>query len=405
MKGILKVALGVVTGIGGFLDAGTIVTCAQAGALFRFRLLWVVALGTLCIIFLSEMLGRLAAVSQHTLADAIRERFGIRYHAIPLVAELFLDVIVLAAEIGGVAIALQLLTGVGFPWWSVPVAVGVWLLLWRGTFDTVENGVALLGLVTVCFAVAAFQTHPAARDVLAGLVPSLPPYKPAQYWFIAVSLLGSLLCPYVLNFYSSGAVEEEWTAEDLGANRWAAGLGMSFGGSLGAAVLIAAAMVLYPRGIDASRYEELQLITAIPLGRAGSTLFAVALGVTCFGAALQVALNLSYTMAQAFGWNWSENLEPADDARFAATYTLAIFLAAIVVAVGLDPLKVTLFAMAFNAVVVPFVVFPLLILMNDEDYLGPHTNGWISNLVVSFCTILAFVLAIVAIPLQIFGGS
>jgi Mn2+/Fe2+ NRAMP family transporter len=110
-------------------------------------------------------------------------------------------------------------------------------------------------------------------------------------------------------------------------------------------------------------------------------------------------------MAQAFGWNWSENLKPAEDARFAATYTLAIFAAAIVVAVGLDPLKVTLFAMAFNAVVIPFVVFPLLILMNDEDYLGAHTNGWISNLVVSFCTILAFVLAIVAIPLQIFGGS
>jgi Mn2+/Fe2+ NRAMP family transporter len=164
-------------------------------------------------------------------------------------------------------------------------------------------------------------------------------------------------------------------------------------------------MVLFPRGINANTYEEMQLMVSIPLGHVGGTLFAVALGVTCVGAALQVALNLSYTMAQAFGWNWSENLKPADDARFAATYTLAIFAAAIIVAIGLDPLKVTLFAMAFNAVVVPFVVFPLLILMNDEDYLGAHTNGWISNLVVSFCTILAFILAIVAIPLQIFGGS
>jgi Mn2+/Fe2+ NRAMP family transporter len=405
MKDVLKVALGVVTGIGGFLDAGTIATCAQAGALFQFRLLWVVALGTLCIIFLSEMLGRLAAVSHHTLADAIRERFGIRYHAIPLVAEVCLDVIVLAAEIGGVAMALKLLTGVGFPWWSVPVAAAVWFLLWRGTFDTVENGVALLGLITLCFAVAAWQTHPPLRGMLAGLIPSLPPQKPAQYWFIAVSLLGSLLCPYVLNFYSSGAVEEKWTAADLGANRWAAGLGMSFGGALGAALLISAAMVLYPRGIDGNRYEEMQLVTSIPLGRTGATLFAVSLGVTCFGAALQVALNLSYTLAQAFGWNWSENLKPADDARFAATYTVAIFVAAMVVAAGFDPLKITMLAMAFNAVVAPLLVLPLLILMNDEDYLGPHTNGWLSNLVVCFSTVLAFVMGIVAIPLQFFGGA
>jgi Mn2+/Fe2+ NRAMP family transporter len=405
MKGILKVALGVVTGIGGFLDAGTIATCAQAGALFQFRLLWVVALGTLCIIFLSEMLGRLACVSHHTLAAAIRERFGIRYHAIPLVAELFLDIIVLAAEIGGVAMALKLLTGIGFPWWSVPVAAAVWLLLWRGTFDVVENGVALLGLVTVCFAVAAYQTHPPLRGMLAGLVPSLPPQKPAQYWFIAVSLMGSLLCPYVLNFYSAGAVEEGWTAEDLGANRVAATLGMSFGGTLGAALLIGAAMVLYPKGIDGNSYQEMQLVTSIPLGHTGATLFAVSLGVTCFGAALQVALNLSYTLAQAFGWNWSENLKPADNGRFAAVYTVAIFLAAIVVAVGFDPLKVTMLAMAFNAVVAPLLVLPLLILMNDEDYLGPHTNGWFANLVVSFSTVLAFVMGIVAIPLQFFGGT
>ena len=217
--------------------------------------------------------------------------------------------------------------------------------------------------------------------------------------------MGSLICPYVLNFYSSGAVEEEWTEADLGANRMAAGLGMSFGGALSAALLVAAAMVLQPRGIDGNTYEEIRLTVSIPLGHTGATLFAVALGVTCFGAALQVALNLSYTLAQAFGWSWSENLKPADDARFAATYTIAILVAAIVVAIGFDPLKVTMLAMAFNAVVAPLLVLPLLILMNDQDYLGAHTNGWFSNTVVAFCTLLAFVMGIVAIPLQFMGGT
>ena len=51
------------------------------------------------------------------------------------------------------------------------------------------------------------------------------------------------------------------------------------------------------------------------------------------------------------------------------------------------------------------LLLPLLFLMNDEDYLGPYTNGWVSNVVVSFVTVMGFVLAIVAIPLQIFGGS
>ncbi len=406
MKGFLKIALGVVTAIGGFLDAGTIATFAQAGAVFEFRLLWVAALGTLCIVFLSEMLGRLAAISKHTLADAIRERFGFRYHALPLFSELFLDVTVLAAEIGGVAVAIKLLTGIGFPWWALPVGFAIWLLLWRGKFEAIEEGVALLGLITLCFVWAAWTEGPSLREIVAGLKPTLPPDKPAQYWFLAVSMLGSLLSPYVLNFYSAGAVEEKWKAEDLPVNRIAAGVGMTFGGCVGAAMLIVCAMTLFPRGVDANTFEEMQAALSLSLGaRLGATLFALSLGIACVGAALQVSLNLSYTLAQAFGWNWSEDLQPADDARFAATYTIAILVASIIVAIGFNPLKITMLAMAFNVVVMPALVLPLLVIMNDEDYLGPYTNGWISNIVVSAVTVMGFLLALVAIPLQIAGGS
>lgn len=406
MSALVKVALGVVTGIGGFLDAGTIATSAQAGARFEYRLLWVIALGTLALIFINEMLGRLAAVSHHTLADAIRERFGIRYQALPLVAELCLDVTVLAAELGGVAMAVKLLTAIGFEWWAFPCGLAVWGLLWRGKFETIENGVAILGLVTLSFVWAAWTLHPSYHDLLSGLTPSWPTQKPAEYWFIAVSILGSLLSPYVLNFYSAGAVEEKWTPQDLTQNRFASGIGMSFGGVVAAAVLTACAATLFPRGIGAHTYGEMQLSLALPLGpRLGATLFAVALGIACFGASLQVALNLSYTLAQALGWNWGEDLEPADDGRFAATYTIALALASSVVAAGVDPLKVTMIAMAFNVIVMPALVLPLLVLMNDEDYLGPYTNGWISNIVVSAVTVLGFVCAIVAIPLQIAGGG
>ncbi|HKP48700.1 MAG TPA: divalent metal cation transporter, partial [Gemmatimonadales bacterium] len=76
MNQLLEIALGLVTGIGGFLEAGSLATSAQAGATFGFQLVWALALGTICIAFLVEMAGRLAAVSKHTLPDAMRERFG-----------------------------------------------------------------------------------------------------------------------------------------------------------------------------------------------------------------------------------------------------------------------------------------------------------------------------------------
>lgn len=66
MTKIFEIALGIVTSIGGFLEAGSVATAAQAGAAFRFQLAWAVVLGTVCLIFLIEMAGRLAAVSKHT---------------------------------------------------------------------------------------------------------------------------------------------------------------------------------------------------------------------------------------------------------------------------------------------------------------------------------------------------
>src|ERR1051326_188230 len=174
MKNVLKVALGVLTGIGGFLDVGAIATSAEAGAVFGPRLLWVVAFGTLCIIFLVEMAGRLAAVSKHTLADALRERYGWRYFAIPFTCEIVVDLLVLAAEIGGVCLAFQFVTGISYPWFAIPVGLPGGLVPWRGSCAFVEDATSILGLVTIAFIVAAIQMKPDWHTVASRFVAVRP---------------------------------------------------------------------------------------------------------------------------------------------------------------------------------------------------------------------------------------
>ena len=122
MKKWGEIALGIATSVGGFLDVGSIATSAQAGAEYRFKLLWAVGLGTLCLIFLTEMSGRLAAVSGHTVTDAVRERFGATAFVLILLGVGASSMLVLGAEIGGTCLALQLATGIHFQWWAIPVA-------------------------------------------------------------------------------------------------------------------------------------------------------------------------------------------------------------------------------------------------------------------------------------------
>jgi Mn2+/Fe2+ NRAMP family transporter len=404
VKKALEITLGIVTSIGGFLDVGAIATAAQAGADFGFQLIWALVLGTICVIFLVEMSGRLAAVSKHTLVDALRERFGVNFYLVPFVTELVVDFLVLGAEIGGVCLALQLITGISFYWWALPVAFVIWLILWNGTFTIIENGTSFFGLITLCFVVAAVMIHPPWKEVAAGALPSLPTHDKVHYWFVAVAILGALISPYLFYFYSSGAIEDKWDKGYLNVNRAVAGLGMSFGSIVSIGLLIVSAMVFLPRGIQIDSYEQAALILTGLYGYWGFILFVASLGITCLGAAMEVSLDMGYIVSQAFGWNWSENQHPNEDARFSTTYTVCIFSSSLLMLARVDPLKLTLFTMALTAAILPLVIIPFLILMNDKHYLGKHRNGFISNTVIILIIGLTFILAVVAIPLEILGG-
>jgi Mn2+/Fe2+ NRAMP family transporter len=405
VKKAMQLALGILTSVGGFFDIGNIATSAQAGARFRFQLIWPLLLGTLLVIFLVEMSGRFAAVSRKALPEAIREHFGFTFWLVPFLVLTLVHFLVLGSEIGGICFALHLITGLPTPVWALPVAILIWLFLWRATFNTLENSTSLLGMITLVFVVAALRHHPPTGELLAGMLPSLPQDHPEQYWFIAVSILGAVLAPYLFYFYSSGAVEDKWDASYVPVNRGISVIGMGFGSLIALGAIVVAAMVLAPRGIQVDDYHQAALMLADTFPFWGFALFAVAMGIACLGASLEVSLSMAYTTAQTFGWTWGEDLDPREDARFSLVYTGAILLSSLLILFGVDPLKLTLLTMAVNAAVLPFVAIPFLLLMNDRKLLRERANGLLSNAVTLIVVALALVLAVVSIPLAIVGGS
>jgi len=404
MKKIIQLALGIVTGIGGFLEIGSVTTAVQAGAAFRYQLIWALLLGIVCLGFMLEMSGRFAAVSKHTVIDGLRDRFGFGFFSIVLSGVALVVFLVLVAEIGGVALAIEMGTGVGIPWWGMPVAFLAWLLLWKGNFDLVEDAPSILGLITLFFAAGVHRLEPEWNDVIKGAVPSLPATDKPHYWFLAVSILGASVSPHLMYFYSSGAVEEKWDKTYIGINRIIAGAGAAFGGLLAVAVLILSALVFHARDIDVERFDQMARMMKVPFPEWGVVLFALALGVTCLGAAMEIALSISYMIGQGLGWHCSEEGKPVEEARFSTAYTVILFLATIPILLNIDPIKVTTIAMALTSATLPLAIVPFLILMNDDAYLKDFTNGIISNSVVVVIMLISFVLAAVSIPLQIFGG-
>ncbi|MCU1381432.1 MAG: hypothetical protein JWL71_129 [Acidobacteria bacterium] len=404
MKKIANLVLGVVTSIGGFVEVGSISTAAQAGSEFEYALLWAIGAAGLMLAMLVEMSGRLAAVSRRTVAAAVRERFGFHFQTVPLCAELATDLLLLAAEVGGVGIALRLLTGVGFEWWILPVALVAWLILWFGNFSAIEDGLGVLGLVTVSFVVAAWRLHPEPAALGRGLVPRLPSHDLVRYGFLAVSILGATVSPYLLNFYASGAVEEEWSEQDLWINRTTSFAGMGFGTVVSMGVLVTAALVLAPRHIRVDSYEQAALMFVPAFGHWGVTLFALALGVGCLGASVEIALNAGYLVSQAFGWTWGVEQKRKETARFSAAFTGVLVLGAAVALAGFDPLRITLVSLAMTVMIMPLVVLPFLVLMNDPRFVKQHTSGPVGNVLLAALVVMGALFAVIVVPLEVFGG-
>jgi Mn2+/Fe2+ NRAMP family transporter len=405
MKNMSKLALGILTSVGGYLEVGSMGTALQAGSFFRYELLWAIALGTICIGFLAEMSGRLAAVDHETVISAVRGHFGVRFQTFPLTAQVLIDLLLLASEVGGASLALQLMTGLSLRIWAISVAFVVWVLLWRGTFAAIEHGVAVFGFVTLSFALGAWLVHPDWFQVAQGLVPHRNPEDEARYLYFAAGIIGATVSPHLVSFYSSGAIEEDWKAKDLGVNRITSALGMGFGSLIAMSVVIVAAHTLASRGIQIDTYQQAAVALTDPLGRWGFWLFCASLFIGCMGAAIETALDVSYIVAQSFGWKWGEDQKPDAEARFAMVYTIALLvLAPIPSFIGIDPLKFTMFSMSMTVMALPVVMAPLLILMNDKRRLKTHVNGWLANSVLVAILMLMVILAAAAIPLQVLGG-
>jgi Mn2+/Fe2+ NRAMP family transporter len=406
MSKVLGVTLGILTAIGGFLDVGAFATAGEAGAKFGLGLVWAMLLGTVCIILLLTMAGRLTAVTHKPYASAIREHFGFKFFVLPLLSELIANLIMLAAEIGGVAIALSLFTGLSWHLLYPVAALLVFVMVWRAPFDLIENGPAILGLITLCFLVAVFASRGLTGSLLqTAWRPELKQGDAVEYLFLAAAILGAIISPYLIYFYSSGAREENWSRRSLGTNRLTAILGMSFGSVTALSVIAVSAIVLKPLHIQVGTLSEIGLGLVAIWGKVGGLLFAVSLLVACYGAALEVALAVPYMVAQGFGWELGENKRPVEAPRFNLVMIVFLLLATGVGLIGVDPLTLTIFGSALTALLLPVSLFPFVILMNDSDYLGDQTNRPAMNIATLTILGLAALVALVSMPLLLLTGG
>ena len=407
MKRLFSVALGILTAIGGFLDIGDLVTNAVVGSRFGLALAWVVPVGVLGICLFAQMSGRVAAVSGRATFELIRERLGPRTAGANLAASFLINLMTVTAEIGGVALALQLATDVGPLLWMPVAAFAVWMVIWRVKFSVMENVTGLLGLSLIVFAVSVFLLGP-DWSALAGqaTTPVPPPTESAAtYWYFAIALFGAAMTPYEVFFFSSGAVEEGWTIKDLGTSRLNVMVGFPLGGVLSIAIAACAAITLLPNQIEVTSLSQVAMPVVAAGGKLALAFLIIGVVAATFGAALETTLSSGYTLAQFLGWTWGKFRRPAEAARFHVVMIVALVVAVGVLCTGVDPIKVTEYSVVFSAIALPLTYLPILIVSNDPEYMGEYVNGRVVNVLASVYLVVILAASLAAIPLMIITGA
>src|SRR5215208_3018804 len=362
MKRVFGLALGILTAIGGFVDIGDLVTNAVVGSRFGLSLAWVVVVGVIGICVFAQMSGRVAAVSGRATFELIRERLGPRVAVLNLGASFMINLMTLTAEIGGVALALQLVSSVSYLLWVPFAALAVWLVIWRVKFSVMENVAGLVGLCLIGFAVALFLLNPdwgeLGRQALPGASTSTE--KVSTYWFYAVALFGAAMTPYEVFFFSSGAVEEGWTTKDLSESRANVVVGFPLGGLLSLAIAGCAAVVLLPQLIGVTALSQVMLPVAVAGGKLLLAFNILGVVAATAGAALETTLSAGYTIAQFLGWPWGKFRPPAQAARFHLLMIICLLVGIGTLMTGVDPIQVTEIWVVFSAVALPLTYLPIL---------------------------------------------
>jgi manganese transport protein len=373
VKTLLQIALGIIAAIGGFLDIGDLVFTSQAGATYGYSTLWAVPVGVLGIIVFAEMSGRVAAIAGKPNMELVRDRYPRNLSRATLYASLFLTVLTLAAELGGLGFILNYFFDVSVGFFVLVGLAAVAAAAWFLPFEWIERLFGYMGLGLLVFVATSINLDPDWGAMGNGFVPSGD--DTTLYWYFVVGLIAAAFMPYEIYFYSSGAIEEKWGKKDITVNRLNAIIGFGLGGILALGVIVAAAETLLPRGISPDSIGTVALIAEVPYGETGLVLALIGILFALGGATIDCAFSAAYNLAQHEGWTWGKRGGLERERKFVLSLAVFFVLGYAIVQTGVDPVQLTEYAVIFSMPVLPLTYLPVLLAGNDRNLMGDQVNG------------------------------
>ena len=392
---------GIITGFAGN-DAGGVTTYTSVGAHYGFAMLWLLVLSTIGLVVIQEMCARMGAVTGKGLSDLIRERFGVRWTIVAMLALLIANGSNIAAEYAGIAASLELL-GVERVI-SVPAAaVVIWSLVVFFSYGVVERALLVLVLAYVAYPLSAFIVRPDWGSVAQGLVlPALPTEQAALV--AALALVGTTITPYMQFYIQASTVDKGIDKAHYRLARVDVIFGALLTGVNAFFMIVVAGAVLFPAGVRVETASDAARALLPLAGPSAQLLFAAGLLGASLLAATVMPLSTSYAICEAFGWESGISKNFRDAPVFMGLFTALLVAGAIVVLIpGVPLIPLILVSQNVNGLLLPIVLVFVLKLAGDRAIMGDDRNGRLATVVGTGTAALASALSITLVVVTLLG--
>jgi NRAMP (natural resistance-associated macrophage protein)-like metal ion transporter len=370
-------------------DPSGISTYSVAGATYGYATLWTALLSFPLMAAVQLMCARLAMVTGGGLASALRARYSrwVLWFACTLVV--VANVFNIGADLGGMAAAMQMMTGIRAYFWTVFLAAVILALLLWTSYRLMAKIFKWLTLVLFAYIAAAILSRPNWGDVLrATFIPHLEWSK--SYISVLVGILGTTISPYLFFWQAAQEVEEE---RDLGRKTVAQRRGATNNELLVAKRDVVTGMLLsnvvmyfliLTTGATLHAHGQNHVETAKqaaealrPLaGQGAYWLFTIGIIGTGMLAVPVLAGSCAYAIAEGAKWKHASlNIKPRLAAKFYAVIAVSIVVGLAFDFAGFNAVKMLFWSAVLNGLLAPPLVIMVVLLTGDRKVMGKRVNS------------------------------
>ena len=385
-------------------DAGGITTYSVAGAHYGYSLLGIMPVVALALIIVQVMSAKLGVVTGKGLGGLIRETMGVRAAAGILGVLMLANVTNTICEFAGVAASLEIFGVTKFI--SVPlVAVGVWFLIVKGSYRSVERIFLAASTVYLAYLASCLLARPAWPAVIQAVV--RPEFRlDAGYVTLAITVIGTTIAPWMQFYQQSAIADKGLKVADYPYERIDVVVGSLYGAIVAALIIIACGATLFVHGVQIATAKDAALALRPLAGPYASALFALGLlNASVFTAAI-LPLSTGYVFCEAFGWESGVSRGWKEAPVFFSIYTGLIVIGAAVILLPIGSLvQVMLASQTFNGLLLPIVLIVMLRLVNNRRVMGRFVNGRVTNLLSWAVVALLILLTVILVITNLLPGT